>query len=126
MRLRCQIGTPIFSTIRNKNLHRILKAALKTAQIPDYSKYVRKGSRRGRAAEVIRSRPMLSTILGIGGWRGAGCKYYLSLHEGAEEAITDLMKSMGDRIDSSDSAPDNDSASDREMSSSSAESTSII
>ena len=39
IRLRCPARAPIFSAPRNKNMNRILKGAMKTASLPDQSKY---------------------------------------------------------------------------------------
>ena len=86
-------GAPLFTSIGNKSPKRILKAALRTASIPDFDQYTMKGWRSWCTAEVQRSGSTLSTILGMwgGGRRGHGFKYYIPTREGDGNALLDLM-----------------------------------
>ena len=61
-----------------------------------------KGFRRVRAAEIKRSGSTLPTILGIGGWRGPGYRYYIHLNEDEEACTKDHISIIDNGIDTDD------------------------
>ena len=107
-RLQYPAGEAIAISIKSENPTRILKASIKADAIPDSVRYTSEGLIRGCATEIKRPGPTLSAILGIGGWRGRGFEYYLSLYDGGGNVIRDLTRSVGGAIDSSEYEEDND------------------
>ena len=103
VRRHTAIGEPLFPSLIKRNANRILKGTLASLSIIDAERYTLKGFRRGCIMEIKRSGSTLGVILGTGGWKAAGFKAYLALHEDEEAAVRAMIKNIEIRADSSDS-----------------------
>ena len=99
---------PIFPTLLNKNLNRVLKASLKNIGFPQAEKYTMYCFRRGCLMEMKRADSTVSEIMRTAGWSSAQFRTYLDLKEDEEAVIASLMRAINTREETDDEYSDHD------------------
>ena len=111
---------PLFPSLMNKNINRVLKGMLHSMGVEDAHQYSTHAFRRGASMELKRSASSFAEALKTVGWNSAAFRSYLSFAEGEAANIRFILA-----YDSDDSA-DEDFGDEQEVTSSPASTSSGI
>ena len=90
-----QPGDPLFPSLANKNINRVLRAAFKKIALPGAEKYSSHCFRRGAASAILNAGSTLAEIMQTAGWKSSSFRVYLDIQR-AEEVSMRAVLAGGD------------------------------
>ena len=84
-------GQPLFPTLVNKNINRVLRASLGRIAVPDSERYSSHGFRRGAATAILDSGSSLAEIMRTAGWSSSSFRIYLNLQKAEESSMRKVL-----------------------------------
>ena len=84
-------GQPLFPTLVNKNINRVLRATLERLAIPEGTRYSSHCLRRGAAAAILDSGSSLAEIMRTAGWSPSSFRIYLNLQKAEEFSMRSVL-----------------------------------